>query len=61
MIVQPGCAQSLAAVIRQAYQSQQVGRRMGEAGREHVIEHYARPVVTNRYNDLIQSVVNGNC
>lgn len=60
VVVQPGCAEALAAVIRQAYQNQQAGRQMGQAGREHVIENYARPVVTSSYNDLIQSVVNGN-
>jgi hypothetical protein len=32
---------------------------MGEAGRAHVVEHYSRAAVTNRYHDLIQRVTHG--
>ena len=57
--VPPGKSSDLADVIFKAFRDQARWKEMGEAGRAHVVEHYSRPSVTRRYNDLIQRVVNG--
>ena len=57
--VPPEEASHLADVIYKAYRDQDRWKVMGRAGRAHVVEHYSRSAVTNRYHDLIQRVVNG--
>jgi len=57
--VPPEEASDLADVIRKAYRDQPRWNEMGQAGRAHVVEHYSRPAVTNRYHDLIQRVIDG--
>lgn len=60
MVVRPGSAASLAETIQSACRNPDLGQRLGEQGRTHVIAHYARAVVTDRYDRLIRTVVNGN-
>jgi colanic acid biosynthesis glycosyl transferase WcaI len=60
VVVQPGSAQSLAEAIQSAYQNRDIGEQMGQAGRNHVVKHYARSVIINRYNELIQTLTNGS-
>ena len=55
--VQAGSAQDLADAILDAFQNQSQLRRMGQAGRVYVIEHYARSTITQRYHELIESVL----
>lgn len=51
-VVIPKAPEKLSEIIRSAYHDQDHWRRMGEAGRSHVIDHYARSVVTDRYLSL---------
>jgi colanic acid biosynthesis glycosyl transferase WcaI len=55
----PEGASGLADVIYKASRDQNRWKEMGQAGRAHVVEHYSRLAVTNRYHDLIQRVING--
>jgi len=59
MVVQGRSSRELADIILRAYKNQDQCRRMGELGREHVEEHYARKVVTDRYQDLIRILTMG--
>jgi putative colanic acid biosynthesis glycosyltransferase WcaI len=59
MVVQGGSSQVMADVIINAYKNPAVCRRMGKLGRRHVEEHYARNVVTNSYNGLIEKLAMG--
>jgi glycosyltransferase involved in cell wall biosynthesis len=52
-VVPQQSADQLAAAIRAAFANQPAWRDMGERGRQHVLEHYARPVVTAQYHQLI--------
>jgi len=52
-----GSVQALANVILSAYRDRALWVQMGQAGRRHVVEHYAREVVTNRYDELIQTLI----
>ena len=54
--VLPGSAEVLAEMILRAYANQQEWQKMGISGREHVVRHYAREAVTNRYHELIESL-----
>jgi colanic acid biosynthesis glycosyl transferase WcaI len=58
-IVPPGSPSELAGVIRDACREQARWKEMGQAGRAHVVEHYSRHAVTDRYCELIRTVVNG--
>jgi colanic acid biosynthesis glycosyl transferase WcaI len=55
--VLPGSAENLVELIRRAYQNQQEWRKMGIAGREHVVRHYARERVTLQYHELIEDLI----
>lgn len=55
--VLPGSVELLAEMIRRAYQNQQEWQKMGIAGREHVVRHYARETVTNQYHELIENLI----
>lgn len=54
---EPGSARTLADMILGAYRDQKLWRRMGQKGRDHVVERYARSVVTAQYDVLIQSLI----
>ena len=41
---------AIAAVIRQAFHARETLAAMGRSGRQHVLAHYSRPVVTARYD-----------
>lgn len=56
VVVQQVSAEQVAAAIRDAYADQPAWRAMGERGRQHVLEHYTRSVVTERYHQLIGSL-----
>ena len=56
MAVQGDSSQVLGDIILNAYGNRGVWRKLGEKGRAHVVENYARTVVTNRYHDLIQEL-----
>jgi glycosyltransferase involved in cell wall biosynthesis len=58
-VVTSGSTQELSDVILDAYKNQNVWRQMGQAGREHVVKHYARPIITGLYHELIQRIVEG--
>ena len=53
MVVPQESAAQIAAAIRGAYGDQPRWRAMGERGRQHVLDHYTRQVVTTRYHQLI--------
>jgi glycosyltransferase involved in cell wall biosynthesis len=55
--VLPGSVEVLAEMILQAYQNQQEWKKLGISGRKHVVRHYAREIVTNQYNELIENLV----
>lgn len=52
-VVPQGSPEAIAAAIRQASADRVALRAMGEAGRQHVQAHYARHVVTARYDQLV--------
>jgi colanic acid biosynthesis glycosyl transferase WcaI len=54
--VLPGSAEALAEMILKAYHNQQQWKKMGIAGREHVVRYYARETVTNQYHVLIETL-----
>jgi len=58
--VQAGAPQDLARIILDAYHHPAEWRQMGEKGRLHVMDNYARPVITGRYHNLIQMLVKEN-
>lgn len=58
-IVMSGSAQGLATAIAQAMDDPAEWAEMGRRGREHVIRHYAREIVTERYRKLIDEAVHG--
>jgi colanic acid biosynthesis glycosyl transferase WcaI len=60
LVVQPGSASLLVEAIQYAFRNPELGKRLGESGRGHVVENYARSVITNRYDKLIRTVLNGN-
>jgi colanic acid biosynthesis glycosyl transferase WcaI len=57
LVVEPGSAESLANAIRQASRDPKAGAEMAEAGRKHVVDYYARPVVLDSYQRLIREVI----
>jgi len=56
-IVLPGSAEVMAEMIMQVYQNQTEWQKMGIAGRDHVVRHYARESVTNQYHELLETLV----
>lgn len=55
-VVLPGDARQLADVVLCAYQDRDSWLRKGLAGREHVVMHYSRLGVTERYHSLVESL-----
>ena len=53
-VVAPGDAAALSAVVQRAAAQPDEWRRMGERGRQHVIERYTREVVAGEYDRLIR-------
>ena len=58
-VVAPGSAAGLAAAITDALANRAAWRRMGDAGREHVVAHYSRRSVSRAYQDLLREVAAG--
>ncbi len=56
-VVKPGAPDALSETIREAFCEPERLQQMGEAGRHHVVENYARGVVIDRYLALIQEVM----
>lgn len=56
-IAAPSAADALSEIIRAASSNQDLWRQMGKAGRRHVVENYARAVVTDRYLALVQEAM----
>lgn len=48
---------AIAGAVRQAFANRAALVDMGQSGRRHVLAHYARPVVTARYDALIGEVL----
>lgn len=55
-VVEPGDAAALSGVVQRAAAEPELWRRMGERGRQHVAEHYARQVVVRQYDRLIRKL-----
>jgi len=55
--VLPGSAEALAEMILRAYHNQHEWQKMGMSGREHVVLHYSREAVTNKYDELLKSII----
>jgi putative colanic acid biosynthesis glycosyltransferase WcaI len=60
VVVEPGSAQTLADAIQHTRKHPELAQKMGNEGRQHVIEHYSRPAITGKFHRLIQQVVHGN-
>lgn len=56
-IVPPGSAEAIADVIRHVHRNPEKWQNMGLAGRDHVVDHYARKTVTDQYHELIERLV----
>lgn len=56
-VVQPGSAEAIADVIRQASINPETWKNMGLKGREHVVHHYSRNTVSNQYHELVERLV----
>lgn len=56
-VVPPATPDLLANVIQVASRERENWQKMGEAGRRHVVENYARTVVTDRYLALVQEAL----
>jgi colanic acid biosynthesis glycosyl transferase WcaI len=56
-VVPQGSPGAIAAAVRHAFANREALVSMGESGRRHVLAHYARPVVTARYDALISDVL----
>ena len=57
IVVAPGAPDALSEIIRTASCDRERWRQMGEAGRRHVVENYARTAITDRYLALIQDAM----
>lgn len=57
--VEPGDAQRLADVVRQARRNEAEWQAMGSRGRAHVSARYSRAVVSAQYDELIRAVAAG--
>lgn len=58
-VVQPGSAKAIADVILGAYHDQELWQCMGQAGYGYVVAHYTRPMVSQHYHDVIQTLALG--
>jgi len=59
-VVAPGSSEALADMIMSAFQNQSEWKKMGSAGREHVVQNYSRETVTNQYHVLIENLISGS-
>ena len=57
VVVSPPTPAAIADAIRRACRDGPALRAMGDAGRRHVVQHYARPLVTARYEALLTHVI----
>jgi colanic acid biosynthesis glycosyl transferase WcaI len=55
-IVAPGDAAALAATVDRASRDRHAWSAMGMRGREHVVRHYTRAIVSGQYDALIRLV-----
>jgi colanic acid biosynthesis glycosyl transferase WcaI len=55
--IKAGSPEAIADTIFKAYKNKALWLEMGKNGRDHVIEKYTRSVVTDRYHNLIQTIV----
>jgi len=58
--VEPGSSDALADMIISAFKNQSEWKKMGSAGREHVVQNYSRETVTNQYHVLIENLISGS-
>lgn len=58
-VVSPGSVGPLTSLLTDALTNRSGWRRMGEAGREHVVTHYSRRSVSRAYQDLLRDVAAG--
>lgn len=54
--VPPEDPEALAQGVLRFYRDRDLGRRMGQAGREYVVEHNSRKVIARKYHELLTSV-----
>ena len=57
ILVPSAAPAAIADAVRRAHRDPSGLRAMGEAGRRHVAHHYARPLVTARYDALLADVI----
>jgi len=57
LLVEAGDPKQLADVIVEASLAPGQMQSLGQAGREHVVKEYSRPVISQRYHSLIESVL----
>jgi glycosyltransferase involved in cell wall biosynthesis len=58
MIVQAGSPRALADAVIEAMRNPSALAAMGQAGRTHVMAHYARSSISARYERLVRDVAN---
>lgn len=56
-VVEPGASDVLANLIMSAFHNQSKWKKMGIAGREHVVHNYSRATVTEQYHVLIEKLI----
>jgi colanic acid biosynthesis glycosyl transferase WcaI len=57
LAIKAGSPEAIADTIFSAYKNKILWHKMGKNGRDHVVEKYTRSVVTERYHNLIQTIV----
>jgi colanic acid biosynthesis glycosyl transferase WcaI len=55
-IAVPGSAESLAGILRAAARDPERWRALGRAGRAHVLQHYSRGYVADRYDAIVRGL-----
>ncbi len=55
--VEPGSSKVLADMIMCAFLNQPEWKKMGVAGREHVVRNYSRETITKQYHTLIENLI----
>jgi len=58
IVVPAGSPERLAEAIVDASANLEMLRRMGNAGREHVVQHYSRDAISLKYHELVNRLVN---
>ena len=59
IFVRPGDDQALADAIRRVYYDRPAGRRMGQAARSYVVEHFNRHTQAHQFAELVRHLVRG--